>query len=61
MSAANLEKLAGALGVTFRYLMFGEEGEVTEIWDRIPESRRCHARAVLETFTEGDEIVGPLR
>lgn len=52
MSAQNLEKIAKALGVSFRYLMFGEEAEIVEIWDRIPESRRPHARDVLETFTK---------
>lgn len=53
----NLERLAGVLGVSLRYIMFGEPAgdNVVSIWDRIPERDRPKAVAVLEAFTGTDD------
>jgi transcriptional regulator with XRE-family HTH domain len=50
----NLEKIAKALGVSFRHLMFGdpESDKVAYIWDRISERDRQRALRVLEGFVE---------
>ena len=53
MSFANIERVAAVMGVSVRFLMLGEEEtEIINIWDRIPDARRPHARDVLETFTK---------
>lgn len=52
MTVDNVEKVAAVLGKTSRYLLYGEEGEVSYIWDRIPERRRQQALKVLETFAQ---------
>jgi transcriptional regulator with XRE-family HTH domain len=46
-----VEKLAGALDVTPRWILFGEDSpEIVDIMDRIPGDRRDHALNVLRTF-----------
>lgn len=52
----NLEKVAKALGVSLRYLMFGkaEDENLHYIWDYIPSTRRKQALDILETFTDRD-------
>lgn len=53
ITVENLEKIAGVLDVSLRYIMFGEPAgdNVISIWDRIPERDRPKARAILEAFT----------
>jgi len=55
ITVKNLEKVAGALDVDMRWLMFGEGDpepatDIGAIFKRIPESQRLQAIAVLETF-----------
>jgi transcriptional regulator with XRE-family HTH domain len=55
ITVKNLEKVAGALDVDMRWLMFGEGDpepatDIGAIFNRIPESQRLQAIAVLETF-----------
>lgn len=52
MTVDNVEKVAAVLGKSARYLLYGDEGEVSYIWDRIPEKKRDQALRVLETFAE---------
>lgn len=54
MTVDNLEKIAKALGVSFRYLMFGdaEYENVVYIWDHIPERDRKKALRILEEFAD---------
>lgn len=64
MTVDNLEKVAKALGVTLRYLMFGEgdpdasHDNVTRLWDKIAERDRARALRVLETFADDQSDVG---
>ena len=53
----NLEKVAEALGVSLRHLMFGDpdEEKVSYIWDHIPERRRQQALQVLQTFADDND------
>jgi transcriptional regulator with XRE-family HTH domain len=50
----NLEKLANALGVSLRYLMFGDrqDDNLHYIWDHIPRRQKDHALRVLRTFSD---------
>lgn len=52
----NLEKIASAMGVSFKYLVFGEaeHEKVVYIWDRIAERDRERALRVLEEFADDD-------
>lgn len=52
----NLEKVAQALGVSLRHLMFGspQDESLHYIWDYIPDKRRKQALDVLETFADRD-------
>lgn len=52
----NLEKIAKALGVSFRHLMFGDpdDDKIAYIWDRIAERDRQRALRVLEGFLEDE-------
>lgn len=54
----NLEAVAGAMGVSLRYLMFGDpdDEKVSYIWERIAEKRRKQALQVFETFTDDDGV-----
>jgi transcriptional regulator with XRE-family HTH domain len=52
MTVRNLEKIADAMGVSLRWVLFGDEAEVVDIWDRIPVEQRPHARNILETFAK---------
>lgn len=57
----NVEKLASAMGVSLRNLMFGDpdDDKVAYIWDHIPERRRKQALDILQTFTDdGDGTNG---
>lgn len=56
----NLEKIAKALGVSFRFLMFGdqEDEKLHYIWDYIPDRRRAQALKVLETFADDERSGG---
>lgn len=54
------EKIAAALGVNPRWLVYGDApmvmpSNVVNIWDRIPERRRQQALAILETFAEDED------
>lgn len=53
----NLEKVAKALKVSFRYLMFGDpdDDKIAYLADRIPKDRKAQAIKVLETFVDEDE------
>lgn len=61
MTLENMEKIAAALGVSTRWLIFGEDypreinPKIVYIWDHIPERRREQALQILETFTEDEE------
>lgn len=55
ITVKNLEKVAEALEVDMRWLMFGEGDpepatDISAILRRIPESQRRQALAILETF-----------
>lgn len=52
----NLEKIAKALGVSLRHLMFGDpdDEKVAYIWDRIAARDKQRALRVLEGFVEDD-------
>lgn len=52
MTLESIEKIADILGVTARYLAYGDDKPVVYIWDRIPDQRRQQALQVLETFTD---------
>lgn len=56
----NLEKIAKALEVSFRHLMFGDpdDEKLYYIMDRISQKRRAQAIRVLETFADDDERHG---
>lgn len=60
MTVANLEKLASALGVSSRWLIFGDtpredDPELALIWGHIPAAKRAQALKVLEAFADNDE------
>jgi lambda repressor-like predicted transcriptional regulator len=51
LTTDNLEKIAQALGVTVRELWWGDEGgQISYIWDHIPEDRKDQALRTLESF-----------
>ena len=52
MTVDNVEKLASVLEVSPRWLMFGEDTEVVNIWDRIPLEQREQAKDILKTFAK---------
>ena len=59
MTVDNLEKIAGALGVSARWLIFGDGSrevspQLVYIWDHIPAARRDQALKVLEAFVEDE-------
>jgi transcriptional regulator with XRE-family HTH domain len=56
MTIRNLDKVAEALGVSARFLLFGDDqpAEIIDIWDRIPTAHRPQARDILETFAKKD-------
>lgn len=54
MTLDNLEKIAKAVNVSMRWLLFGEDDtNVVSIYDRIPIAKREQALKVLEAFAEG--------
>lgn len=58
MTVENLEAIAKALGVSPRWLVFGDgpaepDGKLVYIWDHIPKRRREQALRVLEAFVDG--------
>lgn len=60
MTVANLEKVADALGVNPRWLIFGDtprypDPKLAHVWDHIPARRREQALKVLQAFAEDDE------
>lgn len=60
MTVDNLERVAEALGVNPRWLIFGDaprfpDPKLAHIWDHIPERRRKQALKVLEAFADEDE------
>lgn len=68
MTTDNLEKIARALEVNPRWLMFGDlpkqlDPKIAYIWDRIPGDRQQQALAILETFAQedGDPPPEPVR
>lgn len=60
MTLENIEKVAKAMGASFRWVVFGDgHPDVENVWDRIPERRRAQALKVLKTFAdEGDGTNG---
>jgi transcriptional regulator with XRE-family HTH domain len=50
----NLEKIADALGVPLRQLMFGDpiSDNLVYLADRVPQKNRKQVAAILETFME---------
>lgn len=52
MTLESIEKIADILGVSSRYIAYGDNEPVTYIWDRIPSARRQQALQVLETFVD---------
>lgn len=53
MTLENIEKVARAMGASFRWVVFGDgHPDVENIWDRIPIRRRAQALKVLETFAD---------
>lgn len=56
LTTDNLEKIAGALGMTALQLWRGGGPNVEYIWDHIPKRRQAQALQVLRTFAEmGDD------
>lgn len=60
MSIETMEKVAKALDVDPRWLIFGDvpaqpDNKLVQIWDHIPERRRRQALRVLESFTDEGE------
>lgn len=57
MTVENLERVAGALDVSLRHLMFADpdDDNVSFIWDHIPSQRRKQALQVLETFADTEK------
>ncbi len=60
ITVETLEKIAGALGVSLRWLMFGDpdDEKIIYLWDHIPERRRQQALAILETFADDESQAG---
>lgn len=55
----SLEQIADALGVSLRYLMFGDDGTNVEyLFRRIPKQYQSQALRVLETFADDEEATG---
>ena len=56
----SLEKIADALGVSLRWLMFGEDDQpqVIRIWDHIPQRKRADAIRVLSAFVDEEKAGG---
>ena len=50
MTVDNVEKLAPVLDASVRWLMFGDEAEIINLWERIPIRDRDLARDMLETI-----------
>lgn len=52
MSIRNLRRVAEAMEVSLRYILFGEEGEleILSLWDRVAQRDREKAKAVLRAF-----------
>lgn len=48
-----LARLAKELKVSDRWLLYGENAEVSSIFDAIPAERRDHALDILKTFVDG--------
>lgn len=54
MTLENIEAVAHAMGVSPRWVIFGDgHPEVINVWDRIPERRKKQALEILETFADG--------
>lgn len=56
MTIDNLERIAEAMGISLRVLLFDEEADIVQIWDRIPIERRQHASDVLATFADREHF-----
>lgn len=53
MTTDNLQKVAGAAGVSLRWLLFGDEdSSVMHLFERIPEDRREQAISMLEAMAD---------
>jgi transcriptional regulator with XRE-family HTH domain len=54
ITVETLEKIAKALGVSLRHLMFGDpdDDKVAYIWDHIPQRDRVRALKLLESFAD---------
>lgn len=50
LTVESVGKLAPALGVSSRWILFGETAEIINTWEKIPPERREHALDVLRTF-----------
>ena len=60
MTVESFEKIAEALGVSSRWLVFGDspkepEAKLVYIWDKIAENKKVQALRVLQTFTTDDD------
>jgi transcriptional regulator with XRE-family HTH domain len=53
MTTDNLQKVAVAAGVSFRWLLFGDEDtSVMHLFERIPADRRAQAISLLESMAD---------